>query len=108
MKKQKANPANGKDAIGIEGSLTICQVLEWKPKLLDAINQSSQCEIDLSAVNEIDTAGAQLLIYAKKAAHEMRKELHITRHSPAVLEMFELLNLAAYFGDPLVINSSVK
>jgi hypothetical protein len=29
-------------------------------------------------------------------------------HSPAVLEVFELLNVAAYFGDQLLMDSSEK
>jgi len=28
----------------------------------------------------------------------------LTAHSPAVLEVFEILNLAAYFGDPMIIS----
>jgi hypothetical protein len=34
-----------------------------------------------------------------------KKELHLVAHSQAVLEAFELLDLAAYFGDPLVMPS---
>jgi len=45
----------------------------------------------------------QLLMAAKKAASGSGRELHLTGHSPAVLEVFETLDLAAHFGDPLVI-----
>jgi hypothetical protein len=33
--------------------------------------------------------------------------LRLAGHSRAVLEVFDLCNLAAYFGDPLVISNSV-
>jgi len=32
-----------------------------------------------------------------------QRKLHLVAHSPAVLEVLEMLNLAAHFGDPLVI-----
>ncbi len=31
------------------------------------------------------------------------KRLHLAKHSPAVVEVLELLNVAAYFGDPVLI-----
>jgi anti-anti-sigma regulatory factor len=58
-------------------------------------------------VSEIDTAGVQLLMLAKQAALARNSELRLTGHSPAVLEVFELLNVAAYFSDPLVMASRV-
>ena len=32
-----------------------------------------------------------------------QRELHFVAHSQAVIDVFELLNLAAYFDDPLVM-----
>ena len=54
-------------------------------------------------LNEIDTAGVQLLMLAKQEALRQQRELRLVGHSPAVLEVFELLNVAAYFSDPLVM-----
>ena len=68
--------------------------------LLDA---PAPTEIDLSGVTEIDTSGVQLLMLAKKEALAAQRELRLVGHSPAVLEVFELLNVAAYFSDPLVM-----
>jgi anti-anti-sigma regulatory factor len=47
----------------------------------------------------------QLLMLAKKTALAEGRELRLLAHSPAVIEVFELLNVAAYFGDPLVMDS---
>ncbi len=89
----------------IEGELTIFRALELKPALLA---DPAPTEIDLSAVTEIDTAGVQLLMLAKRTALEAKRELRLVAHSAAVIEVFELLNVAAYFGDHLVMDSSEK
>lgn len=82
----------------IEGELTIFRAAELKPLLLA---EPLPLAIDLSGVTEIDTAGVQLLLLAKNTARAQQRELRLVAHSPAVLDVFELLNLAACFGDPL-------
>ena len=42
---------------------------------------------------------------AKKTAQAQGREVRLTGHSPAVMEVFELLNVAAFFGDHLVMDS---
>ena len=86
----------------IEGELTISRAMELKPVMLPT---PPLTEIDLSGVSELDTAGLQLLMLAKKAAQNAHVQLRLVGHSPAVLEVFELLNVATYFGDPLVMDS---
>ncbi len=93
------------NVLRIEGELTIFRAADLKPALL-AIPPLT--DIDLSGVTEIDTAGLQLLMLAKKAARAEDRELRLTGHSAAVLEVFELLNVAAYFGDHLVMDSRTK
>jgi anti-anti-sigma factor len=87
----------------IEGEMSIFRAADLKHALLTALNQGPTLEVDLSAVTEFDTAGVQLLMLTKKAAQSGQRELRLAAHSPAVLEVFELLNLVAYFGDPIVI-----
>lgn len=89
----------------IEGELTIFRAMELKPEILSTPPPE---EIDLTGVTEIDTAGVQLLMLAKREAAAQQRELRLVGHSPAVIEVFELLNVAAYFGDPLVMDSSEK
>lgn len=92
-------------ALRLEGELTIFRAMELKPMLL---TEPLPPEIDLAGVTEIDTAGVQLLLLAKKTAQAQQRELRLVNHSPAVLEVFELLNVAALFDDPLVMASSEK
>ena len=59
-------------------------------------------EVDLSGVNEIDTAGLQLMLQLKR---KCGTRLRLVNHSPAVLQILDLSNLGAQFGDPVVIPS---
>lgn len=98
----------GPAVLRIEGELTIYRAAEFKQTLLDAVAGAAVLELDLSGVTDIDTAGLQLLMLAKKTAQAAQRELRLVAHSPAVTDLFELLNLAAFFGDPLVIASRAK
>ena len=56
----------------IEGELTIFRAMELKPVMLaDPLPE----EIDLSGVTELDTAGVQLLMLAKRTALAQQREL---------------------------------
>jgi len=89
----------------IEGELSIYRATELKQTLMDALNGATSLEVDLHGVTEIDSAGVQLLMLAKATAQSKSCELKLVHHSPAVLDVFELLDLAAHFGDPLLIPS---
>ena len=88
--------------LSIEGELTIFRAMELKPLMLA---EPPVTEIDLSGVTDLDTAGVQLLMLAKKTALAQGREVTLIGHSPAVIDVFELLNVAAYFGDHLVMDS---
>jgi anti-anti-sigma factor len=87
----------------IEGELTIYTVTELKEKLLSALSKTEKLELDLSEASEFDAAGLQLLIMLKKETEALGKTLHITGHSPVVVELLDLSGLAGFFGDPLLI-----
>lgn len=52
---------NGAAVFRFDGDLTIFQMAGYGPRLTDACEGLSHAEIDLSAVDELDTAGIQLL-----------------------------------------------
>ncbi|WP_447791650.1 MULTISPECIES: STAS domain-containing protein [Pseudomonas] len=87
----------------IEGELSIYTAAEWKRRLDDLIGQGGNLELDLGAVQELDTAGLQLLIMAKKEATARSQHLRLSNHSPAVLEVFKLCGMAAFFGEPILL-----
>lgn len=87
----------------IEGDLTIYRAAELKEALLAAVNHAQVLEVDLAGVTDIDSAGVQLLMLAKRTALQLQRQLRLVAHSPAVLDVFELLDLAGWFGDPLLM-----
>ena len=91
------------DRITIGEDMTIYHAAIQKKALIDALNASARLEIDLSAVGEIDTAGFQLLVLIKREAQRLGKQAHIVAHSEAVREVLDFYNMAAAFGDPLLI-----
>ena len=82
---------------------TIYRVAELKTVLLAVIQEGEHIELDLSGVEHMDSAGCQLLIFAKREAGAAGKTLAIVAHSRAVQSLIEFYNLAAWFGDPLVV-----
>ena len=83
--------------------MTIYNALQTKSLLLESLAHCRELEIDLSQVGEIDSAGFQLLLLAKCESARQDKTLRLTAHSAAVREMLDFFNMAAHFGDPLVI-----
>ncbi|KAF0813945.1 hypothetical protein IGB42_01624 [Andreprevotia sp. IGB-42] len=95
---------NGQLLLQLEGGLTIFQASELKDQLLQALSRTgNQIELDLSGVDELDTAGVQLLLALKQEAANQQKSVSYSHHSPTVLAAIDLLNLAATLGDPLLI-----
>ena len=89
----------------ISGELTIYGAADLKPRLLALLGGCRELEINLSAVSELDSAGFQLLYLLKREARASGRELRLVAHSPATLEVLELLKMEAYFGDPVVLAS---
>ena len=87
----------------IEGELSIYRADELKHALVEPLQAGVCLVVNLAAVSELDTCGLQLLMLAKRTAKAVGAQLQLVGHSPAVIEVFELLNMAAFFGDHLVI-----
>ena len=87
----------------IDDELTIYTAAEMKENLLKALYTCRQMEVSLAGVSEIDSAGVQIILLLHREAKRLEKELFFINHSPAVVEVLELLNLVSYLGDPVVI-----
>lgn len=90
--------------LALEGEMTIYSAAARKTDLLAFLDSADELEINLAEVSEIDTAGLQLLVLIKQEAKRAGKKLHFSLHSKAVLELLELANLVALFGDPIVLS----
>ena len=96
-----ASPPTGR--LAIDQEMTIYHAEALKAELLENLARNQVIELDLSRVTEIDTAGIQLLMLAKRECQKQDKTLRIIAHSPAVHELMDFFNIAGFFGDPLVI-----
>lgn len=100
------NASSGYCRYAIEGELTIYRASELKQDLLDKISGNQEIDVDLSQVTEIDSAGLQLMVLAKREAAARSRVLRFDGHSKAVMEILDLADLAGFFGDPVVISSA--
>ncbi|MBZ0106375.1 MAG: STAS domain-containing protein [Sulfuricella denitrificans] len=94
---------NGACRLEIEGELTIYHGPEFRSCLLENLPGCDETEISLAGVTELDTAGCQLLLAAKREGLRLGKQVRFVSHSLSALEVIEQFQMAAQLGDPLVI-----
>jgi len=87
----------------IQGELTIYTAALEKQRLQNFLDTDDELELNLSQVSEMDTAGLQILALMKKEAARRGKTLHYVMHSKAVLEILEMSNMTASFGDQVIL-----
>ena len=98
----------GEAALRLEGALTIYSATEARDRLCAALDESAALQLNLSAIEELDTAGVQLLVWIKQEARRRGKTLVLFAHSPAVGEVFDLLKVASLFGDAMLLPPSPR
>jgi anti-sigma B factor antagonist len=103
-----AKKKKGAVVLHIEGAMTISNAAALKKDLMKHMAKPGEHEIVLTEVSEMDTAGMQLLLLAKREATRNDTSLRLTGHSPAVLGVMDTYNLAAFFGDPIWISGNAK
>ena len=91
--------------LALDGEINIYRAADLKLEVLAALRAAPVLEIDLAGVTELDTAGLQVLMLAKRTATQEQRELRLLNHSPAVVDVVEMLNLGAFFGDAVLIHS---
>ena len=85
--------------------LTIYSAAVLKEPLLALLEKSPVILVNLSEVDDIDTAGFQLLIMLKKEAMALGREVTFIEHSVAVIEVMERLEMVSFFGDPVILTN---
>lgn len=100
---KQARGKSTSESVSLGEELTIYQALDLYSELERRLHQGPALDLDLSAVREVDSAGLQVLIRLREMARAENKPMRLSRHSPAILEAFELFNLESLFGDPLVL-----
>ena len=97
------NVNQGYSGKSISEDMTIYNAAAQKAMLLEALADCQELDLDLSQVNEMDTAGFQVLLLAKREAVKANKTVRLTAHSQSVTELLDLYNMASYFGDPMAM-----
>lgn len=97
------NPSDGQPGLKLTGDLTIYDVAMAKEDILARMGRHPAFELNLSGVEELDTAGVQLLLWLKKAAARNGAALTLTHHSQPVVAVLDLLKVTAALGDPILI-----
>ncbi|PIW59259.1 STAS domain-containing protein [Shewanella sp. CG12_big_fil_rev_8_21_14_0_65_47_15] len=87
----------------ITGEMTIYQAAELYTLLLPLWQQTTPLQLNLAKVTAIDSSGVQLLMLLKKPCAPYPLPVSFSQHSSAVLEAIQLLDLTAYFNDPIVL-----
>lgn len=85
------------NGLSLAGSLTIYEVTEAREGLLAAFGsaRAARWSLDLGELEELDSAGAQLLLAAHRHLRDVGGELQLSPPSAAARELLELLNLSA-------------
>lgn len=89
----------------MEGPLTIYTATEQKDLLLSLFPLAHEVELDLSNVDELDSAGLQLLILIKRESFKDGTQLLLSNPSATVIEAIRLSGLDDYFANPLFAQS---
>lgn len=92
----------------VEGELTIYHADAMKREVASMLAQVDELRMDLSAVSEIDTAGLQVLMALKNEARTKKKQLILTHHSQAVVDLFDIGRLTGFFGDPILLHGKTE
>jgi anti-sigma B factor antagonist len=101
MNIQVEHTGNG-TRVKLAGELTIYTAAEIKAALAEVMVESGEIEIDLSGITEIDTAGLQLMLIAKRNPGTV---VRFVNHPASVLRLIDLANLGGALGDPLFISA---
>ena len=86
-------PEDHRVIIKIDGAFSINEVMEAKTRLGHVFEMKKDVVLDLSGVNDCDTAAIQLIVSAKKKAMEMNVRFFIESVSNSVQDAFNRIGM---------------
>ena len=86
----------------LAGSATIYTVARLKSEIEESFTGGALA-LDLEGLQEMDSAGIQLLLYFKNEGKRLGRNVALIKHSPVVLKVIDLYGLAAQLGDRIKI-----
>ena len=88
--------------IEIDGDLTVAQVRNLQLEWTDYLTTDEDIVIDTGKVNQVDSAGLQLLIAFALAKTKQGKTVTWAGHSKPIRTVFELLDMDRYLTNETV------
>ncbi len=89
----------------VGSEMSIYTATELKTELYRDWDKAKEIEVNLSQVDELDSAGIQILLQMKYDSERLKKPVRFVEHSPIVIEALEMLDLISRFSDPVVISA---
>ncbi len=94
---------SSQDTLRLSGDLTIYEAREARLRLAEAFAAGPGPRLDLSGLEALDTAGAQVLLWLWREVKARGSAPVLVHPSPAVLEVLGQLNLVGAFEGTLLI-----
>lgn len=79
--------------VDLEGELTIHTAAEQAPRLLGALEEKSVLRVRMSGITELDTAGLQLLLLARREADRLHSTVEFLDASTEVRSALAVVHL---------------
>lgn len=92
-KLKGSNKRSGRCRLKIDGDLTIYNAAEFKENMLEFVENFKEFEVDMSAVNEIDSAGIQLLLQFNRKAMQEERHMQLSGCNEEICDLLALYQL---------------
>ena len=91
------NINDGTFILTVSGDMTVSSLLDIKESILEGISGVQNVEIDLSGVEDMDSAGFQVLYAIKKYAEANKLHFRLSAYSRSVLTYMDTYNMHDHF-----------
>jgi anti-sigma B factor antagonist len=98
IKREDSNQKADSCLLDVSADMTIYSAVNNLSEIKGYYSQFKHLEIDLSAVEEIDSSGIQILLSLVKNAEKDDKQVMLSEISAPVAEIMDLLNIRSHFN----------
>jgi anti-sigma B factor antagonist len=107
-KLKGSNKRSGRCLLQLGGDMTIYNAEKFKENLLGFVQDFREFEVDMTAVNEIDTAGIQLLLQFEKKAAQGERSLQLSGCNEQVGDLLNLYQLQDWLAPAASVNTTIE